>query len=76
MNNNEDYYFHAQTVEKLSTQKFNRENGLMRKLIFNSFPFSTWKRPFVTTLAINKAKGCLALSLMLPWATTSVSAFK
>jgi len=76
MNNNEDHYFHAQLAEKLSTQKFKGENRFTRKSVFNSSPFSAWKRPFVTTLVINKVNGCLALDLMLPWAKTSASAFR
>lgn len=76
MNNNKDYYFNAQSVEKLSTQKFNRENRLMGKLIFHSLLVYAWEKPLVTTLVIKKAKGCLALSLMLPWVPTSASTFR
>lgn len=76
INNNKDYCLHAQRVEKLSTQKFITENRLLRKLIFNSFPFSAWKRHFATNPVINNAKGCLAFGLMVPWATTPALAFK
>lgn len=47
----------------MNTEEFNGENRLIGKLIFNYFQFSAWKRPFVTTLFINKRKVCLGLSL-------------
>lgn len=56
MNRNEDHYFHAETVEKLSTEEFNGEHRLMGKLIFNYFQFSAWKIPFIITLLIKNRK--------------------
>lgn len=72
MNRNGDHYFHAETVEKLSTKEFNEENRHMGKLTFNNFWFYTWKIPFIITLLINKRKLCLGLGLRLSCRKDSV----